>query len=116
MPPKYRAALIEMAVEQDDAALESYVAGVEPSIDMLKACIRRGTIAGAFVPVTCGAAFKNKGIQPLLDAVVDFLPSPRDSHDLAIRPDDEGAVRRPGLQGDERSGGRHADLRARLCR
>jgi elongation factor G len=88
---EYRATLIEKAVEQDDAALESYVGGVEPSVDVLKACIRRGTINGAFVPVTCGAAFKNKGIQPLLDAVVDFLPSPRDSHDLSVRPDDESA-------------------------
>jgi elongation factor G len=75
---EYRAALIEAAVEQDEAALESYVDGVEPSIDVLKNCIRRGTISGAFVPVTCGAAFKNKGVQPLLDAVVDYLPSPVD--------------------------------------
>jgi elongation factor G len=88
---EYRAALIEMAVEQDDAALESYVGGIEPSIEVLKACIRRGTINGAFVPVTCGAAFKNKGIQPLLDAVVDFLPSPLDSNDLAVQPDDDAA-------------------------
>jgi elongation factor G len=75
---EYRAALIEAAVEQDDAALEAYVSGAEPSVEVLKACIRRGTIAGAFVPVTCGAAFKNKGVQPLLDAVVDYLPSPTD--------------------------------------
>jgi elongation factor G len=71
-----RSKLIELAVEQDDAALEAYVAGSEPSIETLKACIRRGTLKGAFVPVVCGAAFKNKGVQPLLDAVVDYLPSP----------------------------------------
>jgi elongation factor G len=88
---EYRAALIEAAVEQDDAALESYIGGVEPSVDVLKACIRRGTINGAFVPVTCGAAFKNKGIQPLLDAVVDYLPSPLNSDDLTVRPDDDAA-------------------------
>jgi elongation factor G len=88
---EYRATLIETAVEQDDAALESYVDGLEPSVETLKACIRRGTINGAFVPVTCGAAFKNKGIQPLLDAVVDYLPSPRDAHELAVRPDDDAA-------------------------
>ena len=85
---EYRAALIELAVEQDDAALEAYVGGTEPSIEVLKACIRVGTIAGAFVPVTCGAAFKNKGIQPLLDAVVDYLPSPVYTGQLSVRPDD----------------------------
>ena len=74
----YRQKLIEKALEQDDKALEAYLAGNEPSVATLKACIRRGTIAGAFVPVTCGAAFKNKGVQPLLDAVVDYLPSPLD--------------------------------------
>ena len=85
---EYRAALIELAVEQDDAVLEAYVGGKEPSIEDLKACIRTGTIAGAFVPVTCGAAFKNKGIQPLLDAVVDYLPSPAFTGHLSVRPDD----------------------------
>jgi len=75
---EYRARLIELAVEQDDKVLEAYLGGVEPSVEALKACIRRGTLKGAFVPVTCGAAFKNKGVQPLLDAVVDYLPSPLD--------------------------------------
>jgi elongation factor G len=74
----YRAKLIELAVDQDDAALEAYVGGVEPSIEVLKGCIRLGTLNGSFVPVTCGAAFKNKGMQPLLDAIVDYLPSPLD--------------------------------------
>src|ERR1700761_5728338 len=85
---EYRAALIELAVEQDDKVLETYVGGAEPSIEDLKACIRLGTIAGAFVPVTCGAAFKNKGIQPLLDAVVDYLPSPAYAGHLSVHPDD----------------------------
>ena len=75
---EYRVALIEMAVEQDDDAMEGYLEGNEPSEETLIACIRKGTIAGDFVPVLCGTAFKNKGVQPLLDAVVDFLPSPLD--------------------------------------
>ncbi len=75
---KYRHALLEMAVEQDDAALEAYLGGEEPDAATLKMCIRRGTISYAFVPVICGSAFKNKGVQPLLDAVIDFLPAPTD--------------------------------------
>ncbi|MGB1007042.1 MAG: elongation factor G, partial [Thalassobaculaceae bacterium] len=75
---EYRATLVETAVEQDDEAMEAYLEGQEPSADVLKACIRGGTLAGAFVPVLCGSAFKNKGVQPLLDAVVDFMPSPLD--------------------------------------
>ena len=75
---KRRAALVEQAVERDEAALEAYLEGEEPSEETLRACIREGTIAGAFVPVLCGSAFKNKGVQPLLDAVVDYLPSPLD--------------------------------------
>ncbi len=75
---EYREKLIELAVEQDDAAMEAYLEGNEPDIKTLKACIRKGTIAGEFVPVMCGTAFKNKGVQTMLDAVVDFLPSPLD--------------------------------------
>jgi elongation factor G len=75
---EYREQLIETAVEQDDAAMEAYLEGTEPDEATLIACIRKGTIAGDFVPVLCGTAFKNKGVQPLLDAVVDFLPSPLD--------------------------------------
>jgi elongation factor G len=70
--------LVELAVEQDDAALEAYLAGTEPDEETLRRCIRKGTINFVFVPVLCGSAFKNKGVQPLLDAVVDFLPSPLD--------------------------------------
>jgi len=75
---EYREKLIETAVEQDDDAMEAYLDGTEPDEATLKACIRKGTISGTFVPVLCGSAFKNKGVQPLLDAVVDFLPSPLD--------------------------------------
>ena len=75
---EYRHLLIETAVEVDDAAMEAYLEGEEPSDEVLRACIRKGTIGLQFVPVLCGSAFKNKGVQPLLDAVVDFLPSPLD--------------------------------------
>ena len=73
-----RKALIEAVIENDDALTEAYLNGDEPGVDTLKACIRQGTIARAFVPVLCGSAFRNKGVQLLLDAVVDFLPSPSD--------------------------------------
>jgi len=87
----YRARLVETAVEQDDAALEAYLGGEEPDIDTLKKCIRKGTVGAKFVPVLCGSAFKNKGVQPLLDAVVDFLPSPLDI----------GAVKGESVDGDK---------------
>lgn len=75
---EYRLALVETAAEQDDAIMEKYFAGEEITIDELKACIRKGTIKGAFVPVVTGTSFKNKGIQPLLDAIIDYLPNPVD--------------------------------------
>jgi elongation factor G len=74
----YRAKLVEQAVEQDDDVLEAYLGGEEPDEATLKRCIRKGTIAGTLIPVLCGSAFKNKGVQPLLDAVVEYLPSPMD--------------------------------------
>jgi elongation factor G len=74
----YRAKLVEQAIEHDDTALEAYLGGEEPDEATLKLCIRKGTIAGKLVPILCGSAFKNKGVQPLLDAVVDYLPSPID--------------------------------------
>ncbi len=75
---KKREELIEMAIEADDEAMEDYLEGNEISVETLKKCIRKGTIEFKFVPVLCGTAFKNKGVQPLLDAVVDYLPSPKD--------------------------------------
>ena len=84
----YRNQLIELAVEQDDDAMEAYLEGNEPDVATLKALIRKGTLGQAFVPVLCGSAFKNKGVQPLLDAVVDYLPSPLDIEDVqGINPD-----------------------------
>ena len=74
----YRAQLVETAVEMDDDAMEAYLEGNEPDADTLKRLIRAGAINQSFVPVLNGSAFKNKGVQPLLDAVVDYLPSPLD--------------------------------------
>ncbi len=89
---EYREKLIELAVEQDDDAMEKYLAGEEPSAEVLRACIRRGTIKSVFVPVLCGSAFKNKGVQPLLDAVTYYLPSPLDIGDTqGLKPDSDDA-------------------------
>jgi elongation factor G len=67
-----------MAVEMDDDALSAYLEGKEPSVEVLDACIRKGTISMKFTPVMCGASFKNKGVQPMLDAIIRYLPSPID--------------------------------------
>ena len=75
---EYREKLVEAAVELDDDAMTAYLEGKEPDVDTLKRLIRKATISSAFFPVLCGSAFKNKGVQPLLDAVVDYLPSPLD--------------------------------------
>jgi len=75
---EYRAQLVEAAVEMDDQAMDDYLNGKEISIDTLKKCIRTAVRTGAFYPILCGSAFKNKGVQPMLDAVVEYLPSPLD--------------------------------------
>ena len=75
---EYRELLIEVAVEAEEAAMEAYLEGNMPDNDQLRALIRKGTINVDFFPILCGSAFKNKGVQPLLDAVVDYLPSPVD--------------------------------------
>mgnify|MGYP003639088718 FL=1 len=95
---EYRAKLVEQAVEMDDAVLGQYLDGVEPELEVLKKCIRFGTINRRFVPVLCGSAFKNKGVQAMLDAVVDYLPSPVDIPDVeGVDPRNEEKVlsRRP---------------------
>ena len=90
-----REKLIELAVEQDDAAMEAYLEGNEPDEETLKRCIRKGTCELAFVPVLCGTAFKNKGVQPLLDAIVDFLPSPADVPAVkGVKPDSDEPITR----------------------
>ena len=86
---EYRAQLIETAVEQDDAIMEAYLEGTEPTIEQVKKCIRKGTIDLAFFPTYCGSSFKNKGLQLVLDAVVDYLPSPTDVKPLP-EVDEEG--------------------------
>ena len=75
---EYHNQLVERAVEQDEQAMEDYLEGKEISVETIKKCIRKGTLSQDFVPVLCGTAFKNKGVQPLLDAVVAYLPSPTD--------------------------------------
>ncbi|MGE0829641.1 MAG: elongation factor G, partial [Hyphomonadaceae bacterium] len=87
---EYRAALIEAAVELDDAVMEKYLEGEEPDLPTLKRLIRKAVIDSAWYPMLCGSAFKNKGVQPLLDAVVDYLPSPLDRPSIkGINPDNE---------------------------
>jgi elongation factor G len=92
----YRSDLIELAVEQDDDAMEAYLEGNEPDVATLKKLIRKGTLNQSFVPVCCGSAFKNKGVQPLLDAVVDYLPSPLDIEDVqGVKMDSDEKDSRP---------------------
>ena len=92
----YRAKLVELAVEQDEQALEAYLEGNEPDTETLVRCVRKGTVSGVVVPVLCGSAFKNKGVQTLLDAVVEYLPSPEDVPPVrGVKPDsDEEMTRR----------------------
>ncbi len=82
---EYRAKLVEMAVEMDDALMETYLDGVEPTEEQLAACIRKGVVKSVFVPVFLGSAFKNKGVQPLLDAIIAYLPSPLDVNAIVGR-------------------------------
>ncbi|WP_436644561.1 elongation factor G [Microbaculum sp. FT89] len=92
---EYREKLVEQAVEIDEAAMEAYLEGNMPDEATLKGLIRKGTISNTFVPVLCGSAFKNKGVQPLLDAVVDYLPSPVDVPDIkGIDPKTEAEIKR----------------------
>jgi elongation factor G len=93
---EYRERLIELVVEQDDEIMEAYLEGNEPDVPTIKKLIRQGTIARAFVPITCGSAFKNKGVQPLLDAVVDYMPSPLDIPPIkGVLPDSDQEDERP---------------------
>ena len=80
---EYYEKLVETALEQDDDLMEAYLEGIMPSMADIKRCIRKGTIALDFFPTYCGSAFKNKGVQLILDAVIDYLPSPTElSHSL----------------------------------
>ena len=94
--------MIEMAVEMDDDAMEAYLDGNEPDVATLRGLIRKGTLAMEFVPVLAGSAFKNKGVQPLLNAVIDFLPSPLDVVDyMGFRPGDETETREIPRRADD---------------
>ena len=85
---KYRTDMIETIVEHDEALMEKYLEGEEPTIAEMKKVIRKATIANDMVPVTCGTAYRNKGVQPLLDAIVDFMPAPTDIESIkGVNPD-----------------------------
>ncbi len=91
---EWRSNLIENAVEMDDDAMEAYLEGEEPDVETLRALVRKGTLSLSFVPVLGGSAFKNKGVQPLLNAVIDFLPGPLDVVDyMGFKPGDENEER-----------------------
>ncbi|WP_299794357.1 elongation factor G [uncultured Marivita sp.] len=99
---EWRAKLIENAVEMDDDAMEAYLEGEEPDVATLRKLIRKGTLSMSFVPVLCGSAFKNKGVQPLLNAVVDYLPSPLDVVDyMGFKPGDETETRNIPRRADD---------------
>ena len=85
---KYRTALIESIVEMDDELMEKYFEGEEPTVEQMKAIIRKATIANEMVPICCGTSYRNKGVQPLLDAIVDYMPAPTDVEAIkGVNPD-----------------------------
>ncbi len=99
---KLHGELVEAAVEMDDAAMEAYLEGNEPDVDTLRKLIRTGTLTMSFVPVLAGSAFKNKGVQPLLNAVVDYLPSPLDVVDyMGFKPGDVTETRDIARRADD---------------
>ena len=99
---EWRANMIEVAVEMDDDVMESYLEGEEPDVPTLRRLIRAGTLAIKFIPVLCGSAFKNKGVQPLLNAVIDYLPSPLDVVDyMGFKPGDETETRDIARRADD---------------
>ncbi len=99
---EWRGKMIETAVEQDDEAMMEYLEGNEPDVPTLRKLLRKGTLALDFVPVLAGSAFKNKGVQPLLNAVIDYLPSPLDVVDyMGFKPGDEEEVRNIARRADD---------------
>ncbi|MBQ4827137.1 MULTISPECIES: elongation factor G [unclassified Leisingera] len=102
MADEWRGKMIEAAVEMDDDAMEAYLEGEEPDVPTLRKLLRKGTLEMAFVPVLGGSAFKNKGVQPLLNAVIDYLPSPLDVVDyMGFKPGDEEEVRDIARRADD---------------
>ena len=99
---EWRGKMIEAAVEEDDDAMMEYLEGNEPDVDTLRKLLRKGTLALHFVPVLGGSAFKNKGVQPLLNAVIDYLPSPLDVVDyMGFKPGDETETRNIARRADD---------------
>ena len=99
---EWRGKLIETAVEMDDDAMMAYLEGEEPDIETLRSLIRKGTLAIKFIPILCGSAFQNKGVQPLLNAVIDYLPSPLDVVDyMGFKPGDETETRNVARRADD---------------
>ena len=99
---EWRAKMIELAVDFDDVAMERYLDGIEPDEATLRSLVRKGTLALAFFPVTAGSSFKNKGVQPLLNSVIDFLPSPLDVPAyMGFSPDDETETRNIARHADD---------------
>jgi len=99
---EWRGKMIEAAVEMDDDAMMMYLEGEEPDIDTLRSLLRKGTLSLSFVPVLGGSAFKNKGVQPLLNAVIDYLPSPLDVVDyMGFKPGDENEERNIARRADD---------------
>ncbi|MEL6766335.1 MAG: translation factor GTPase family protein, partial [Pseudomonadota bacterium] len=97
-----RAEMIEIAVEQDDEVMEKYLEGEEPDEETLLQLIRKGTLNLSFCPMLCGSAFKNKGVQPMLNAVIDFLPGPLDVPSyMGFKPDDESETRNIERKADD---------------
>jgi elongation factor G len=102
MANEWREKMVEAAVEQDEEAMEAYLEGEEPSVEKLRELLRKGTLALDFVPVLGGSAFKNKGVQPLLNAVIDYLPSPLDVVDyMGFAPGDETEERNIARRADD---------------
>ncbi|NVO21948.1 elongation factor G [Donghicola mangrovi] len=102
MADEWRGKMIEAAVEMDDDAMEAYLEGEEPDVATLRKLLRKGTLSMSFVPVLGGSAFKNKAVQPLLNAVIDFLPSPLDVVDyMGFKPGDEEEVRNIARRADD---------------
>jgi elongation factor G len=99
---EWRAHMIEAAVEMDDDAMEKFLEGEEPDVDTLRALLRKGTLSLSFVPVICGSAFKNKGVQPMLNAVIDYLPGPLDVPAyMGFAPGDETETRNIARSADD---------------
>ncbi|MDQ7072039.1 MAG: elongation factor G [Rhodobacterales bacterium] len=99
---KWRSNLIEIAVDMDDDVMEAYLEGTDPDVETLRRLIRLGTLEIKFIPILCGSAFKNKGVQPLLNAVIDYLPSPTDVVDyMGFKPGDETETRDIARRADD---------------